>query len=197
LFRKYHSERLNELFPIRANLPDGFSYHEDFLSREEEQRLYDIISSIKLHTFIFQGFEARRRVASFGYDYSFDKRRLTKGTDIPQNLEWLVNRVAHRIGVSPTAIAELLITQYPVGSVINWHRDAPPFDVIVGISLMADCMFKLRPHDKNKQSRQSIVSLPVARRSIYVMSGLSREEWQHATAPVKEVRYSITLRTLK
>jgi hypothetical protein len=29
------------------------------------------------------------------------------------------------------------------------------------------------------------------------MQGPSRSEWEHSTAPVKEVRYSVTLRTMK
>ena len=33
--------------------------------------------------------------------------------------------------------------------------------------------------------------------SLYVMSGVAREEWQHSIPPVKEPRWSITFRTLK
>lgn len=65
------------------------------------------------------------------------------------------------MSVTQDAFAELLITEYPVGSVINWHRDAPPFDLIAGISLMADCTFRLRPNDKAKQTRASVISFPV------------------------------------
>jgi alkylated DNA repair dioxygenase AlkB len=188
---------LTELFPISLKLPEGFSYHDNFLSVDEEQQLMKIIKGVELHPMIFQGFEAKRKVASFGFDYSFDKRQLTKGSEIPIELNWLVRKVADHTSTDVAAIAELLITEYPVGSVINWHRDAPPFDAIFGISLLSDCIFKLRPHDKAKQTRKATVSIPVERRSLYIMSGISRTQWQHCTAPVKEVRYSITLRTLK
>jgi alkylated DNA repair dioxygenase AlkB len=99
--------------------------------------------------------------------------------------------------IDPKQIAELLVTEYPVGSVINWHRDAPPFEVIIGISLLSDCTFKLKPQEKIKQTRSATISFPVKRRSLYVMEGPSRSEWQHSIAPVKNQRYSITLRTLK
>lgn len=188
---------MTELFPIELKLPEGFTYHENFLTQEEEQRLLQVVKGIDVRPMIFQGYEARRKVASFGYDYNFDHRRLTKGRDIPQALAWLVEKVAGYLSIAAADIAELLVTEYPVGSVINWHRDAPPFDVIVGISLLSDCIFKLRPHDKEKQTRKATIALPVKRRSIYVLSGISREEWQHSTSPVKEVRYSITARTLK
>jgi len=81
--------------------------------------------------------------------------------------------------------------------VINWHRDAPPFDLIAGVSLLTDATFRLRPYDKEKQGRGSVISFTAERRSLYVMQGPSRSEWQHSIAPVKAVRYSITLRTLK
>ena len=84
-----------------------------------------------------------------------------------------------------------------MGSVINWHRDAPPFDIIAGISLLSDCSFKLRPYDKTKRKRNTIISFPVQRRSLYIMEGVARSEWEHSIAAVKQLRYSITLRTLR
>lgn len=188
---------MTELFPIKLKLPDGFSYYENFISAEEEQQLLVVIKGIGVSPMIFQGFEAKRKVASFGYDYSFDHRQLKKGKEIPADFNWLLAKAASHLAVPHEAFAELLITEYPVGSVINWHRDAPPFDIVAGISLLSDCTFKLRPHNKAQQTRKATISFPVARRSLYLMSGVAREEWQHSTAPVREVRYSITLRTLK
>jgi alkylated DNA repair dioxygenase AlkB len=188
---------MSTLFPVEPVYPEGFLYFPDFLSEAEEQDLCKEAQRTELHTFNFQGFEAKRKVASFGYDYSFDTRSLSKGKDIPAVFNSLINKVAHELEIPVKDVAELLVTEYPVGAVINWHRDAPPFDVIAGISLNADCVFKLRPHDKAKQGRGSIISLNVKRRSLYVMKGVARTEWQHSISPVKQVRYSITLRTLR
>ena len=136
-------------------------------------------------------------MASFGYDYSFDKRTVSKGKENPVEFDWLILRVAMKLSLSAEEFAELLITKYPVGSVINWHRDDPPFDVIAGISLKSGCVFRLRPHEKSKQSRGNIISIPVQRRSLYIIQGPARSDWQHSISPVKQVRYSITLRTMK
>jgi alkylated DNA repair dioxygenase AlkB len=188
---------MNTLFPIKPDYPEGFQYVEGFLTEKDEQELCSVISHITLHSFIFQGFEAKRKVASFGYDYSFDKRSLSKGQDIPDVFRPLMAKVASRLALSPDVFAELLVTKYPVGSVINWHRDAPPFDIIAGLSLQSDCIFRLRPQDKARQGRGSVISFPVRRRSLYIIQGPARTDWQHSIAPVKETRYSITLRTLK
>lgn len=188
---------MNTLFPVEPAFPEGFSYIPDFLSEFEETELGKEIFKIELQNFNFQGFKANRKVASFGYDYSFDNGSLTRGKDIPKAFDFLIEKVSEHLSLSPHKFAELLITEYPIDSVINWHRDAPPFDLIAGISLMADCTFRLRPHDKTKQGRASVISFPVKRRSLYIIKGPARSDWQHSTTPVKQVRYSVTLRTLK
>lgn len=188
---------MTSLFPSETYYPPGFEYIPHFLNENEETELLQEISKIDLHTFIFQGFEAKRKVASFGFDYSFDNRKLTAGKNIPDVFAPVIQKVSNHLSLQPSQFAELLVTEYPVGAVINWHRDAPPFDLIAGISLNANCLFRLRPHDKAKQGRGSIITVPVHRRSLYIMREAARTEWQHSTAPVSDVRYSITLRTLK
>jgi alkylated DNA repair dioxygenase AlkB len=157
------------LFPVEPLFPEGFVYIPHFISEEEEMNLYREISKVELHTFHFQGYEAKRNVASFGQDWNFETRSLSKGKDIPIAFHPLIKKVAQQVARKAEDFAELLVTHYPAGSVINWHRDAPPFDLIAGISLLADCSFRLRPYGKEKQNRASIVSFPVRRRSLYVM----------------------------
>ena len=188
---------MSTLFGLEPCYPEGFEYVPQFLTALEEKSLLEEIAKLSLSSFVFQGFEARRKVASFGYDYSFDKRSLSKGKDIPTIFNPLIAKVASYLSLTPDLFEELLITEYPVGSVINWHRDAPPFDIIVGISLHADSVFRLRPYEKKRQGRGSIISIPLKRRSLYIIRGSARTDWQHSIAPVKEFRYSITLRTLK
>lgn len=63
---------METLFPLTSAFPPGFEYLTEFLDRAEEASLLKAIAGIDLHTFNFHGYEAKRRVASFGYDYSFD-----------------------------------------------------------------------------------------------------------------------------
>jgi alkylated DNA repair dioxygenase AlkB len=188
---------MDTLFPIEPSFPEGFSYYPGFLTSDEEKDLLKEINKIEVHTFNFHGYEAKRKVASFGYDYSFENKNLSEGKPIPSVFRPLIERVADKVSITPDEFAELLITEYPVGSVINWHRDAFPFDLIAGISLFSDCIFKLRPYDKARQSRGSVISLPVRRRSLYIIGGKARTEWEHSISPVKGLRYSITLRSLR
>lgn len=188
---------MSNLFSIEPQYPEGFSYSADFITVDEEAALCETIRSLHLETFLFRGYEAKRKVASFGYDYHFDNRSISKGKEIPEAFLPLIRKVADHLKLSTDELTELLVTEYPIGSVINWHRDAPPFELIAGISLLSDCNFRLRPYDKAKQGRKSIISIPVKKRSLYVMKGSAREEWEHSISETKQIRYSVTLRTLK
>lgn len=188
---------MNTLFDITPVTPAGFSYSPGFISESEEMQLIKTIEQFNLQNMKFHEYEAKRKVISFGQGWSFAGQQLKQGNPIPAEFNFLVERIANHLQISKKSIAQSLITEYPVGSVINWHRDAPPFEIIVGVSLLSDCIFKLRPHDKEKQTRSATITLPVQRRSFYIMTGVSKNEWQHCIAPVNKVRYALTFRTLK
>src|SRR5688572_29584633 len=118
---------MSTLFSLEPILPNGFNYCENFITQEEEHELITAIMSMELHSLLFQGFEAKRKTASFGYDWSFEKRTLSKGKDISPVFDSLLDKVARQLKKEKNDFAELLVTEYPVESVINWHRDAPPF----------------------------------------------------------------------
>jgi alkylated DNA repair dioxygenase AlkB len=55
--------------------------------------------------------------------------------------------------------------------------------------------FRRYPHVTG--SRAPTIDAELAPRSIYVLRGAARWDWQHAIAPTAELRYSITFRTLR
>ncbi|MDQ3111148.1 MAG: hypothetical protein M3R17_14740 [Bacteroidota bacterium] len=65
---------MDTLFPSEPVFPQGFSYFPGFITAKEEQHLCGIISTLSLSTFIFHGYEAKRKVASYGYDYHFKEQ---------------------------------------------------------------------------------------------------------------------------
>jgi alkylated DNA repair dioxygenase AlkB len=98
------------------------------------------------------------------------------------------------------SLGQASIVEYPVGAPIGWHRDIPQFGIIIGVSLGAACRMKLRKYQRvrSKASRRGdVVSIELEPRSVYLMSGPSRQLWQHSIPPVKELRYSIVMRTLR
>lgn len=187
---------MNTLFDIGPVLPQGFTYFPSFITAEEEKFLLETIASLDLQPMKFHEYEAKRKVISFGSGWSFTGQCLKAGNPIPQEFQFLVEKIAQQLAIPTGRIAQFLVTEYPPGSVINWHRDAPPFDIVAGVSLLNDCIFKLRPHQKEMQTRQATVAFPVQKRSLYTMLGQAKTDWQHCTAPLSRVRYSLTFRTL-
>ena len=87
------------LFPEELALPFGFSYKPDFIDDSEERELIDLINTIPLKPMIFQGFQAKRLVAAFGYHYHFDSRTITRAEPIPEIFKWIVIKTAAQLNI--------------------------------------------------------------------------------------------------
>jgi alkylated DNA repair dioxygenase AlkB len=175
----------------KLEIPKGFEYRRDFLSVPEEEELIQAISTLEFHDFKFQGYLAKRKIISYGYHYSFESFKLSRSEPIPDFLSAIRQKAADWIQCGPEDFAEALITQYPAGSSIGWHKDVAPFEKIVGISLRGFCKMKLR-----NEFKQTFV-VPLEERSAYLLAGEAREKWEHHIPLIKTLRYSITFRTLR
>jgi alkylated DNA repair dioxygenase AlkB len=193
------ADRDPSLFEAPAKVPDGFLYHQDFLSEAEERELIREIQKVQLAPFKYYQFTGKRRTASFGWQYEFGDREITEGPELPTFLLPIRSRAGALFNIDPHRLAQTSIIEYSTGSPIGWHRDIPHFGVVVGISLGAACRMrfrKYRPRPKNLTPDEQ-ASIELEPRSIYLMSGPSREWWQHSIPPVKKLRYSIVMRTLR
>jgi alkylated DNA repair dioxygenase AlkB len=180
------------LFP--DPLPEGFSWREELLTLEGEAAVLETVRTLPFETVVMHGTEARRRVAHFGGRYGYDRRTLTAGDPMPPWLLLLRTRVAEWTREPADAFSEALVTEYPPGAGIGWHRDAPAFDVVAGISLGTGCRFRLRT---GRTGAWTVREVHLPPRSAYVMRGEARSQWQHSIPPVGALRYSITFRTLR
>ena len=87
------------------------------------------------------------------------------------------------------------MARYPAGATIGWHRDAPMFGTpVIGVSLVSPCTMKLR----RKTGEGFEVSVQTLEpRSLYILGGSARSQWQHSIPPTKDLRYSISMRVLR
>ena len=188
------------LFEVAAKVPDGFIYRQNFISEAEEQALIREIQSVQLASFKYYQFTGKRRLASFGWQYEFGKNEITRAPDMPAFLLPLRTRAGKLFDIDPNSFSQSSIIEYSIGSPIGWHRDIAHFGVVVGISLGAACRMRFRKYHRiraKNSKRDEILSIELQPRSIYLMSGASREIWQHSIPPVKALRYSIMMRTLR
>lgn len=177
----------------RSDLPAGFRYAPDIVPEAVQQTLLREIANLPFKAFDLHGFEGRRRVVSFGWKYDFDSAALRATDEIPAFLLPLRTLAAQFAGLPPGRLQQALVTEYDVGAPIGWHRDKAVFGVVIGISLLSSCRFRLRRKAGGKWERFSIILEPG---SIYVLSGPARTIWEHSIPPVDRLRYSITFREL-
>ncbi len=187
--------RQPDLFPSVANdLPEGLVYRTDFLLPAEEAELAAWLETLPFQPFRFRGYEGRRRVVSFGWQYDFTRSHLLKAEDIPGELVAIRARAAALAGRCPDELQQVLLNQYLPGAPIGWHRDRPVFAEVVGISLLNPCILRLRRRTPGGFDRASMTLAP---RSAYLLSGPARTVWEHSIPPVEALRYSITFRSFR
>jgi alkylated DNA repair dioxygenase AlkB len=185
---------LAEQLPLFADpclAPEGLRYSAEFILPATERRLIEAVAALPLQPFQFGQYEGKRRVASFGFRYDYTLRRLQEANPIPSWLVPLIERV-EGFGGRGTKIAQVLCTEYHTGVGIGWHRDKPHFDRIFGLSLGSPCKFRFRRAAVDKWERFTLNAAP---RSIYMMAGAARRDWEHSIPAVEALRYSITFRT--
>ncbi len=175
--------------------PQGLVYVPDFISATEELQLLKNFEEMEFYDFVLQGQAAKRKVHHFGFRYEFYSQNVEQIEEFPTWLKEIRDRAAPFAGLKSESIEQALVAKYDAGAGIGWHRDAPAFGpTVVGISLATDDVMRFRRtlSDSFEHYKQ-----PLARRSLYILSGPARSIWQHSLAPVKELRYSITFRTVK
>jgi len=163
----------SELFTLPQQLPSGLVYCPEFISGDEELSLIGAIQALPFREARFREYTARRRVVRFGSGDYLDAEP-DQPTDIP------------RIEFPPFLDAP--------GTPIGWHRDAPHFEIVAGVSLNCACVMRFRPFEDRR--RDAILTLELQPRSIYVMQNDIRWRWQHSIQPLKATRYSVTFRSL-
>jgi alkylated DNA repair dioxygenase AlkB len=132
---------------------------------------------------------------TFGGSYDFSRQVLRAAEAIPESLHSIRASMAKLMEVPVESLNHALIAEYQPGTPLGWHRDVPEFEVVGGLSLHGHARMRLRPYPHRKGDRTSL-KLDLEPRSAYAMRGAARWKWQHAISPTKELRYSITFRTL-
>jgi DNA oxidative demethylase len=177
-----------------SDTPPGFVYRPDFLTAEKEHAVLAGVTALDFHDVKMRGQVARRRTTHFGWTYGYETWRIEPGPPIPDFLLALRGRAAELGGVAAEDLVEVLATHYPEGAGIGWHRDAPMFGVVVGVSLASPCRFRFQ---RGKGAKRLTAVAILEPRSAYALDGPARWQWQHSIPPARSERYSVTYRTLR
>jgi len=180
---------------FESNTVQGFWYLSDWITKDEEQDLLTHIEVLSFSEVHMHGATAKRKVVHFGWNYGYDSWQITTADPIPPWLLPVRERAATLINIPPKAVEEVLISRYAPGAGIGWHRDAPMFGPsVVGVSLAGTCRMRFQ---RQIGLRKSSAEIQLAPRSAYILKDAARFQWKHSIPPTKELRYSITFRTIR
>jgi alkylated DNA repair dioxygenase AlkB len=183
----------SNLFGRKPALPEGFRYSADIIDAAEEKVLMQAFQSLAFKEFEFHGFIGKRRVVSFGWRYDFNGGGLRKTEDMPSFLLNVREKAAAFAQISASDLQKVLVTEYRPGAAIGWHKDRSVFGDVIGLSFLSPCVFRFRRKAGSKWDRASLTVEP---RSIYLLRGPSRNEWEHSIPAVSTLRYSLTFRNV-
>jgi alkylated DNA repair protein (DNA oxidative demethylase) len=176
-----------------AIYPAGFRYYQDIFSEEQEAELLDFVERLEFLPYVMRGQASRRGIVRFGYDYGPIGGNHHTVRPLPPELIRLREQSCEIAGLLGKQFVASVVTRYPPGAAIGWHSDMTMFGpVVFGVSIGAPVIFKLRPKIQPRRT----YSITLESRSLYVMEGKVRAEWEHSIPPVKQLRYSITFRTV-
>jgi len=151
----------------------GLSYISDFITEKEEQALKEAIDHQPWLN------DLKRRVQHYGYQYDYKARRVHSDSYLGALPNWLSiyqNRLVEQ-GIFSNKPDQAIVNEYMPGQGIAAHVDCVPcFDgTIASLTLESGATMQFK--NITSGEKQEIYLEP---RSLIVLSGPARYEWQHA-----------------
>jgi alkylated DNA repair dioxygenase AlkB len=174
--------------------PQGLVYRPELVPADLEADLLRRLETLRFDPIVIRGQAARRTARHYGLDYDYEARTPMPGEPVPDWLEPARSVAAEFAGFEPEELAEILVQRYPPGSTIGWHRDAPAFGTVIGLSLGGSSRLRFQ---RGTGDARRVYEVQLEPRSGYVLAGKARSSWQHSIPATRELRYSITFRTLR
>lgn len=169
---------------LNAKAPNvsGLTYIADFIDAEIEAALIQTIDAQFWLT------DLKRRVQHYGWRYDYKARNVTSDLRIGALPNWLQSYAAtlQQEGLFSETPDQVIINEYQPGQGISAHIDCVPCftDTIASLSLGSPCVMDFT-HSKTGEK----YSLLLEPRSLLVLTGDARYEWQHAIAGRKTDKY--------
>jgi alkylated DNA repair protein alkB family protein 4 len=204
---------------VAPNRPDfcGIRIYPDFISpREADQLLAEI------ETTAFKPAQSGKLKQHYGAKINFNKKKLNASSfrGLPRYGRWIESRARERAhadrsgrpadrqaaldALSQYETSDIFVLRYleQEASNLDFHCDDTFAygEVILDLSLESDSLLSFidRPHSAGNSKQIECVRVPLPARSLAILYGPARFEWDHAILPydISGRRTSITMRTL-
>lgn len=172
---------LQSLLADNANIP-GFTYIPDYINASQAEQLLLTIDQQIWST------QLKRKVQHYGYKYDYKKRLLDPSMNLGTLPNWAQD-IAQKFyleGLTEKIPDQAIVNEYQPGQGIANHIDCVPCfgNTIISLSLGGTCVMEFT-HAKTKE-KIPVLLMP---RSIIILQGAARYEWQHGIVPRKTDKY--------
>lgn len=181
--------------PALAPPVPGLRFVAGAIDAALEAELERRIDTAPLMPFEFGQWEGKRLTTSYGSAYDYQRARPVAAPPLPDWLAGVRDILAPQVDRDPRDFTQALLIRYDPGAPIGWHRDRPQYGEVIGLSLSAPAVLRLRRRLPQGGFERARLALPP--RSLYLLSGAVRDGWEHSIAPQVGTRRSVTLRTLR
>jgi alkylated DNA repair dioxygenase AlkB len=156
----------------RLHSIEGFFYHIEFISADEERVLIKHADANPWDT------TWKRRIQQYGYSYGTNRRESVG--EIPEWLSWLCHRLSDE-GIFKATPNQVIVNEYMPGQGIAPHVDylSNYGNTVASLSLGSPVVMDFLSEEKHK------ISHLLEPRSLFVLSGSARFNWKHGIAPRK------------
>jgi alkylated DNA repair protein alkB family protein 8 len=150
----------------------GLQLYKDVITSEHEQ---DIILTLDKQTW---SDSLSRRTQQYGYEYNYTSRNVNKQVEpfLPE-LQNIVNWIDTHITKGSINLDQCIVNEYYRDQCIGKHIDSPTAfgDTIISLSLGESTNFSF-----THKETQKVVELELPVRSLLILTGEARYDWQHA-----------------
>ena len=151
----------------------GLTYIAGFISAQEQNFL---LSQTDRQPWLT---DLKRRVQHYGYKYDYKARAVSNDAYLGPLPDWLLSlsKKLHDDGIFPLVPDQAIVNEYLPGQGISAHLDCIPCfaDTIASLSLGSPCIMEFS--NPTTGEKKSII---LEDRSLILLSGPARYEWQHA-----------------
>jgi alkylated DNA repair dioxygenase AlkB len=177
-----------DLSPAAQNMDvlssiSGLQYHPNFISVSEEGQL---LASVRSEKWLD---DLQRQVQHYGFKYDYKSRSIDESQRIgplPQWSQLIIDKMIS-LKIVETRPDQLIVNKYEPGQGIAMHVDCEPCfdDTIVSLSLGSDIVMNF----KRAMADVAKVPLLLERRSLTVLRGEARYQYQHGIDPRKKDKF--------
>lgn len=182
-----------DLFADNRSPVSGLRLAGPVIAQGEAEPLRRAIDASGLEPFRFQQWTGHRLTRSYGWHYDFAGGGVVRAEEVPGWLLPARAAMARAFGLPAERFEQALLIRYDPGAGIGWHRDRPQFGQVMGLSLGAPAVMRLRKRHGDGFSRATFA---LEEGHAYLLDGAARTAWEHSIVPGERIRWSVTFRTL-